>query len=71
MTCLNNECHTPTTDKCSNAQRSNPRLHAILNSNEKADITLVQETWFDTINTRCSDDNPQSTEVLGAVANPL
>ena len=53
-----------------NAQRSNARLHAILNTNEKAHIILVQEPWFDTINTHRSDTDAQGTEVLGSVANP-
>jgi hypothetical protein len=54
-----------------NAQRSNFRLHAILNSNKKADIILVQEPWFGTINTTRSDTDPSGTQVLGTVANPL
>ena len=54
-----------------NAQRSNARLHAILNSNKKADIILTQEPWFNTINTARSDSNPLGIDVLGTVANPL
>ena len=54
-----------------NAQQSNIRLHAILNSNKKADIILVQEPWFGTVNTACSDTDPTGTPILGTVANPL
>jgi hypothetical protein len=54
-----------------NVQRSNHRLHAILNSNKEADIILVQEPWFNPINTRRSDTDPVGTPVLGTVANPL
>ena|SRR6266850_6740022 len=54
-----------------NAQCSNYRLHAILNSNKKADILLIQEPWFGTINTNCSDTDLEGIPVLGMVANPL
>ena len=54
-----------------NAQQSNIRLHAILNSNKKADIILVQEPWFGTVNTARSDTDPAGTPILGTVVNPL
>ena len=54
-----------------NACCSNTRLHAILNSNKHADLILVQEPWFDKIGTMCSDFEPDSTDTLGTVANPL
>ena len=54
-----------------NVRRSNPRLHALLNSNKHADIILVQEPWFDKIGTTRSDFEPEGTDILGTVANPL
>ena len=54
-----------------NTRRSNPRLHAILNSNKHADLILVQEPWFDKIGTVRSDFDPEGTDTLGTVANPL
>jgi hypothetical protein len=54
-----------------NTRRSNPRLHAILNSNKQADLILVQEPWFDKIGTVHSDFDPEGTDTLGTVANPL
>jgi exonuclease III len=54
-----------------NVQQSNHRLHAILNSNKEADIILVQEPWFDPINTRQSNTDPAGTPVLGTVVNLL
>src|SRR6202789_405433 len=54
-----------------NARRSNPRLHAILNSNKHADIILVQEPWFNRIGTVRTEFDPEGTDTFGTVANPL
>jgi Endonuclease-reverse transcriptase len=54
-----------------NACCSNTRLHAILNSNKHTDLILVQEPWFDRIDTVRSDFEPGGTDTLGMVANPL
>ncbi len=54
-----------------NACRSNARLHAILNSNKHTDLILVQEPWFDKIGTVRSDFDPEGTDTVGTVANPL
>ena len=54
-----------------NARRSNPRLHAILNSNKHTDLILVQEPWFNKIGTMCSDFEPEGTDTFSTVSNPL
>lgn len=54
-----------------NVRRSNPRLRAILNSNKHADLILVQEPWYDKIGTVRSDFEPEGTDTLGTITDPL
>ena len=52
-------------------RRSNPRLHTILNSNKHADLILVQEPWYNKIGTVRSDFEPEGTDTLGTITDPL
>jgi hypothetical protein len=48
----------------------NMATHTLLNTNNKADIIMVQELWYDRIGILCSDTDPEGVDLLGGVANP-
>jgi hypothetical protein len=48
----------------------NAATHTLLNTNNKADIIMVQEPWYDRISMQCSDTDPEGVDLLGRVANP-
>jgi hypothetical protein len=48
----------------------NAATHSLLNTNNKADIIMVQEPWYNKIGTTCSDTDPEGVNILGSVANP-
>ena len=53
-----------------NMRHHNAATHSLLNTNTEADIILVQEPWYDKINTARLDTNPDGTDTLGGVSNP-
>jgi hypothetical protein len=53
-----------------NMHCQNVVTHSLLNTNNKADIIMVQEPWYDKIGTMCSDKDPEGVNILGSVANP-
>lgn len=53
-----------------NMWRCNAATHALLATNDKDDIILVQEPWWGRIGTKRSDDEPEGKEVLGGAAHP-
>jgi hypothetical protein len=48
----------------------NAATHSLLNTNNKADIIMVQEPWYDKIGTTHSDTDPEGVNILGGMANP-
>jgi hypothetical protein len=57
--------------KLVNVHRSNDRIHALLNSDDKFDILLIQEPWFKTVATLCSDTDLEGRAQLGAPTNNM
>ena len=56
--------------KSVNVNRSNGRMHGILQTNDQSyDIILIQEPWFDGVATLRSDTDPDGTTQLGFPAN--
>jgi hypothetical protein len=53
-----------------NMRRRNAATHTLLNTNNKADIIMVQEPWYDRIGMKRSDTDPEGVDLLGGVANP-
>jgi Endonuclease-reverse transcriptase len=53
-----------------NMQCHNAASHTLLNTDQSADIILVQEPWFDKIGTSHSDVNPDGVDILGRAASP-
>jgi hypothetical protein len=53
-----------------NMRKRNAVTHALLNSNENAQLLLIQEPWFDKIGTARKDNARQGVDVLGGVASP-
>jgi hypothetical protein len=60
----------PITIRSINTQRSNARIHTILQTDD-SDILLIQEPWYKTIATLRSDTNPDGDPIRGAPTNPL
>jgi len=54
-----------------NVHCSNNRIHTLLNSDDEFDILLIQEPWFKTVATLCSDTDPEGREQLGAPTNNM
>ena len=53
-----------------NVHRSNDRTHALLQSSD-ADLLLIQEPWFRTVATLCSDTDPAGIAQTGAPLNNM
>jgi hypothetical protein len=53
-----------------NMQKRNAVTHALLNSDTKTHLMLIQEPWYDTIGTAQKDSARQGVDVLGGVASP-
>jgi hypothetical protein len=53
-----------------NNQRSNARIHTILQKDD-SDILLIQEPWYKTVATLRSDTNPDGDPIRGAPVNSL
>jgi hypothetical protein len=53
-----------------NMCRRNAVTHALLNSNKRTNLFLIQKPWFDTIGTARKDTARQGIDVLGGVASP-
>jgi hypothetical protein len=51
-----------------NMRKRNAATHALLNSNDTAQLLLIQEPWFGRIGTAREDNARQGTDVLGGVA---
>jgi hypothetical protein len=48
----------------------NTATHTLLHTNNKADIIMVQEPWFDRIGMQHLDTDPEGVNLLGGVTNP-
>ena len=53
-----------------NMRKRNAVTHALLNSNNNANLILIQEPWFDKIGTARKDNARQGVDILGGVACP-
>jgi hypothetical protein len=53
-----------------NMRKRNAVTHALLNSDTRTNLFLIQEPWFDTIGTARKDTARQGVDVLGGVASP-
>src|SRR5258708_1732574 len=62
--------HPPILIVSVNMRRRNAVSHALLNSNNKTHLMLIQEPWFDMIGMARKDNARQGTDVLGGVASP-
>ena len=51
-------------------RRRNAATHALLNSDMRTNLFLIQEPWFDTIGTARKDTAHQGVDVLGGAASP-
>ena len=56
--------------KSVNVHLKNGRMHGILqNDHQSFDIILIQEPWFDSVATLCSDTDPNGNSLMGFPAN--
>jgi ribonuclease HI len=62
--------HNPIDIASVNMRRRNAITHALLNSDSRTDIYLIQEPWFDTIGTARQDTSRQGVDILGGVSSP-
>ena len=62
--------HPPILIASTNMHRHNAITHALLNSDSKTHLMLIQEPWFDMIGTTRKDNVQQGIDVLGGVASP-
>lgn len=62
--------HPPVLIASANMRKRNAITHALLNSDSKTHLILIQEPWFDTIGTARKDSARQGVDVLGGVASP-
>jgi hypothetical protein len=53
-----------------NMRKRNTVTHALLNSDSRTNLFLLQEPWFDTIGTARKDTAREGVDVLGSVASP-
>jgi len=60
----------PITIASVNMRKRNAVTHALLNSAKDIHLLLIQEPWFDTIDTARKDNMRQGIDVLGRVASP-
>ena len=57
--------HPPVLIVSVNMRRRNAVTHALLNSDNKTHLMLIQEPWFDTIGTARKDNARNGADVLG------
>jgi len=62
--------HPPIFIASANMRKRNAVTHALLNSENKAHLILIQEPWFNTIGTTRKDNAHHGVDVLGGVASP-
>jgi hypothetical protein len=62
--------HPPILIASANMRKRNAITHALLNSDSKTHLMLIQEPWFDTIGTARKDSAQHGIDVLGGVASP-
>jgi hypothetical protein len=55
--------------KSVNAHRSNNGMHSLLQQDDNIDILLIQEPWFYTVATICSDTDPEGMQQKGIPLN--
>ena len=54
-----------------NANHNNGCLHLLLQNSHNTDILIIQEPWFYTVATICSDDNPDRMPQKGLPHNDM
>jgi hypothetical protein len=62
--------HPPILIVSANMRKRNAVTHALLNSDNKTHLILIQEPWYNAIGTARTDNARQGTDVLGGVASP-
>jgi hypothetical protein len=62
--------HPPILIVSANMRKRNAVTHALLNSDNKTHLMLIQEPWYDTIGTARKDSAWDGVDVLGGVASP-
>jgi hypothetical protein len=62
--------HPPILIASANMRKHNAITHALLNSDTKTYLMLIQEPWYDTIGTARKDNAGNGVDMLGGVASP-
>ncbi len=62
--------HPPILIASVNMRKHNAVTHALLNSDNKTHLMLIQEPWFNTIGTARKDDARQGVDILGGASSP-